>query len=225
MGKNRFKDESYNPKYGIGGRVTKDDFSIDGKSWDYRDPENLSKASGQSRGDRGFVSGRDDVNPNSYDYTNKLYDYSYGAVRDASAAVNVTNVNSKGDVKQLLDYLQNGPKEETPEAPEMPKVDEQQSDAAVEPYTPSAELTKAREKVQAWESGAQNPGGSYGARESSSTDAYKSAVSQVKSGGVSTNVDEFASKVDKRDNQEGAQRFADDFLTNVKEAVPMVRQF
>ena len=144
MGKNRFKDDSYNPKYGIGGRVTKDDLSIDGKSWNYRDPANVQENANRRQ---------DDNNPNSYNYTNPLYDYSYGAVRDASEAVNVTNVNSKGDVKQLLDYLQKGPEDKPTEAPkEAPIADKKQVDAPpAKPYEQSPELTEAKERVKVWE--------------------------------------------------------------------------
>ena len=60
MGKNRFKDDSYNAKYGIGGRVGKDDFSIDGKSWDYRNPENTPEYGGGPRTDRGRGGADDD---------------------------------------------------------------------------------------------------------------------------------------------------------------------
>ena len=99
--------------------------------------------------------------------------------------------------------------------------------ATSEPYKESEELTKAKEKVQAWEQGGQqNPGSPYGGNESASSDVYNSALSQVKEGGVASSVDEFASKVsDRKNNQEGAQAFASDYLSNVKKAVPMVGQF
>jgi len=143
MGKNRFKDKSYNPKYGIGGRVTSDDLSIDGRSWDYRDPQNKKESAHRAM---------DDKNPNSYDYTNPLYDYSYGAVRDASEAVNVTNVNSKGDVKQLIDYLQKGPEDKPAEVKVLPVTDKKEVDAPPpKPYEQSPELTEAKERVQVWE--------------------------------------------------------------------------
>ena len=116
MGYNAFKDDkNYNPKYGINGRVGKKDFSIDGKSWNYRDPENTdSNDSVQAdiRGDDG--SAEDNRSRNAYAYTNPLYEYSYGQVRDAAKELNITNVNNKNDVKQLLKQIrgENKPKAE-----------------------------------------------------------------------------------------------------------------
>ena len=114
MGYNGFKDDpSYNPKYGVNGRVQKKEFSIDGKSWDYRDPSNTKYSDGHNAdriGDSG--SAEDYGNRNSYDYTNALYDYSYGQTRDAAKAVGINNVNSQEDVDSLIDYMQNGPKED-----------------------------------------------------------------------------------------------------------------
>jgi len=115
MGYNGFKDDSsYNPKYGINGRVQKDEFSIDGKSWNYRDPSNTQYSDGHIAdriGDDG--SAEDYGNRNSYDYTNDLYHYSYGQARDAAKAKGITNVNSKEDVDSLIDYMQNGPEKDT----------------------------------------------------------------------------------------------------------------
>ena len=202
MGKNRFKDDSYNAKYGIGGRVGKDDFSIDGKSWDYRDPENLSKAT-SSRGDRGFVSGRDDVNPNSYDYTNKLYDYSYGAVRDAGKAINVTNVNNKGDVKDLLDYLQNGPEDKPAE--KAPVADEQQSPVAIEPYVESKGLSEAKERVSAYEENARqgtenNPYAPRGSKIDFSDMVYGSTSSEAPANRAQEQLEAFKTKLKDQTN-------------------------
>ena len=115
MGYNAFKDDSsYNPKYGVNGRVQKDEFSIDGKSWNYRDPSNMSSSDGHRAdriGDDG--SAEDYGNRNSYDYTNALYDYSYGQTRDAAKAVGINNVSNQKDVDSLIDYMQNGPEKDT----------------------------------------------------------------------------------------------------------------
>ena len=74
------------------GRVGKNDFSIDGKSWDYRDPGNYN----DSRGGRsGEFSDDDDYNSNAYEYTNPLYDYDYGTVRDAASALGIGNVDAQ----------------------------------------------------------------------------------------------------------------------------------
>lgn len=102
----------YNPKYGYEGRVTSDDFSIDGKAWAYRDPDNKPTRNPTNRGD-------ELVNENALDLTNPLYDYSYGATRDAAEALGINNVNSRGEVEELLAYL-GGDRSmiETPSEPE-----------------------------------------------------------------------------------------------------------
>ena len=118
MSKNAFnlaEDARYNPKYGINGRVKKDEFSIDGKSWNYRDPQNKDsneQYQANYRGDSG--SAEDNWSKNAYEYTNPLYDYSYGVVRDAAKATGITNVNSQGEVDQLLKQIrgENKPKAE-----------------------------------------------------------------------------------------------------------------
>ena len=114
MSKNAFnlaEDARYNPKYGINGRVKKDEFSIDGKSWNYRDPQNKDsneQYQANYRGDSG--SAEDNWSKNAYEYTNPLYDYSYGQVRDAAKATGITNVNSQGEVDQLLKQIRSGGK-------------------------------------------------------------------------------------------------------------------
>ena len=116
MGYNAFKDDkNYNPKYGIDGRVGKNDFSIDGKSWNYRDPENTDSndyVQANYRGDDG--SAEDNRSKNAYAYTNPLYDYDYGQVRDAAAELNISNVNNRKDVKLILKQIrgENKPKAE-----------------------------------------------------------------------------------------------------------------
>ena len=112
MGYNAFKDdERYSPRMGINGRVAKDDFSIDGKSWNYRDPQNTDSnpaAIAARSGDDG--SAEDDYSQDSYAYTNPLYDYSYGQVRDAANELKIGNVNSQDDVDNLLEQIKSGGK-------------------------------------------------------------------------------------------------------------------
>ena len=112
MGYNAFKDdERYSPRMGINGRVAKDDFSIDGKSWNYRDPQNTDSnpaAIAARSGDDG--SAEDDYSQNAKLYANPLYDYSYGQVRDAAKELNINNVNSEDEVNQLLKQLKGGNK-------------------------------------------------------------------------------------------------------------------
>jgi len=114
----------YNPRVGIGdsGKVGKNDFSIDGKSFDYRDPRNMKYSDGHYAdriGDDG--SAEDYGNRNSYAFTNPLYDYSYGEVRDAAKALDIGNVNEKSEVKQILDRIQNGPAETKEKKEDKPK--------------------------------------------------------------------------------------------------------
>ena len=112
MGYNAFKDdERYNPRIGINGHVAKDEFSIDGKSWNYRDPQNTESnpaAIAARSGDDG--SAEDDWSQNAKVYANPLYDYSYGQVRDAAKELNIGNVNSEEEVNQLLKQLKGGNK-------------------------------------------------------------------------------------------------------------------
>ena len=112
MGYNAFKDdERYNPRIGINGRVAKDEFSIDGKSWNYRDPQNTDSnpaAIAARSGDDG--SAEDDWSQNAKVYANPLYDYSYGQVRDAAKELNIGNVNSEEEVNQLLKQIRGGNK-------------------------------------------------------------------------------------------------------------------
>ena len=93
------------------GKFSTDDFSVDGKSFYYRDPFN-PEANEQVRADRrgDNDSAEDNRNPNAYDYTNPLYDYSYGQVRDAAKSLDIGNVNSQEEVDQLLKQIRGGSK-------------------------------------------------------------------------------------------------------------------
>ena len=103
--------DSFQKRFNSSGKVGKNEFSIDGKSFDYRDPRNMKYSDGHYAdriGDDG--SAEDYGNRNSYEYTNPLYDYSKGAVRDAAKELGIGNVNSKDEVKQLLKQIQSGSK-------------------------------------------------------------------------------------------------------------------
>ena len=93
------------------GKFSTNDFSVDGKSFYYRDPFN-PEANEQVRADRRGDNGsaEDNRNPNAYDYTNPLYDYSYGQVRDAAKSLDIGNVNSQEEVDQLLKQIRRGSK-------------------------------------------------------------------------------------------------------------------
>lgn len=102
------RDKDYNPRWGKNGRVGKDDFSIDGKSWEYRNPQNRPVRTPVNRGE-------ELVNENAYGLTNPLYDYSYGQVRDAAKELGIGNVDDKGEVTSIIDQIQNGNKKQEEE--------------------------------------------------------------------------------------------------------------
>ena len=114
MGKNAFnlaKDARYDPKYGINGRVKKDEFSIDGRSWNYRDPQNKDSndyAIAARIGDSG--SAEDNWSKDAKLFANPLYDYSYGQVRDAAKDLDISNVNNKKKANQILEQIKGGSK-------------------------------------------------------------------------------------------------------------------
>jgi hypothetical protein len=114
MGKNAFnlaKDARYDPKYGINGRVKKDEFSIDGRSWNYRDPQNKDSndyAIAARIGDSG--SAEDNWSKDAKLFANPLYDYSYGQVRDAAEDLDISNVNNKKKANQILEQIKGGSK-------------------------------------------------------------------------------------------------------------------
>lgn len=95
----------YNPRVGTRyGRVKSEDFSIDGRSWDYRDPYNQKQIDKQNVNRE---KGRDTVNRNAYTKANPLYDYSFGQVRDAANELGIDNVDKKKEVSAIIKRLQN----------------------------------------------------------------------------------------------------------------------
>jgi hypothetical protein len=106
-------DKGYNPRIGTKyGRVGKDDFSIDGKSWNYRDPHNQDHIRRQNIGNEREHS---TISEHSSSMTNALYDYSYGQVRDAAKTLGIGNVNDKSEVTSIIDQIQNGSKKQEEE--------------------------------------------------------------------------------------------------------------
>ena len=120
-----FDDPSYNPRYGLRGtgKVREKDFSIDGRSWDYRDPQNEDAKRRQRSGwtGRGMDPGR--VNKNAYTKANPLYDYDYGTVRDAAKTLGIGNVDEKKEVRQILDYIQQGKQNKADDTQETEQKD------------------------------------------------------------------------------------------------------
>ena len=100
-----FASGDYNPKYGrgSGGRVGKNDFSIDGRSWNFRDPHNQKAIDSQNQNRE---KGRFSTNQNAYKIANPLYDYDYGTVRDAAKELGIGNVDEKKEVKDIINYIQ-----------------------------------------------------------------------------------------------------------------------
>ena len=96
----------YNPRVGTRfGRVKSEDFSIDGRSWVYRDPYNEAQIDKQNLNrEKGR---RDTVSNNAYTKANPLYDYSFGQVRDAAAELGIGNVDKKKEVNQIIKRIQN----------------------------------------------------------------------------------------------------------------------
>lgn len=75
--------------------------SIDGRPIDYRDPNNPDMR-------EKLIDSSDseyEANPHAYNMTNPLYDYSYGELRKAGEALDISNVNDKEEVERMLEYL------------------------------------------------------------------------------------------------------------------------
>ena len=77
------------------------DISIDGRPYQYRNPFNQKMIDQQSTDDD-----EDGPNRHSYEYTNPLYDYSYGQVRDAANAEGIKNVNKQDEVDRIIARIQ-----------------------------------------------------------------------------------------------------------------------
>ena len=77
------------------------ELSIDGRDLDYRDPNNPDmRETLTDSSDEDY-----EANPNAYNMMNPLYDYSYGELRKAGEALNISNVNNKEEVEKMLAYL------------------------------------------------------------------------------------------------------------------------
>ena len=101
--------------------------SIDGRDFSYRDPRNYNA------GFRKGTMGDHTHNRHAYDYTNPLYDYSYGTIRDAAKAKGIKNVNSQKEVDTILGHIQN------PVAESIDKTKEKKPDKKInKDTTPSA---------------------------------------------------------------------------------------
>ena len=97
---------TYNSRIGgLHGHVKKEDFSIDGRSWNYRDPYNQEMINRQDMNNEKARGER--INDEAYTIANPLYDYSFGQVRDAAADLGIGNVDKKKEVNQIIKRIQN----------------------------------------------------------------------------------------------------------------------
>lgn len=138
MGRRRFNFPGYSGKYnerdgGPGGKDgKKNSFTIDGKSWEYRNPRN-QKFIDQSNSNR--RGPRNTVNPHSIEKFDKLYDYDFGAVRDAAKDLGIGNVDEKKEAKRIVKYLQGKRKSEPKEfKPRERRKDGPKIDIPKSPY-------------------------------------------------------------------------------------------
>ena len=101
------RDPGYNAVSTSGKLPGDNNFTIDGKSWAYRDPYNREKINRDSAGDDNYYGfkGTGKGNEDSYAMTNVLYDYDYGSVRDAAKELGIKNVNEQKEVDELMEYL------------------------------------------------------------------------------------------------------------------------
>lgn len=156
MSRNILPDD-YNPRWGRNGQVGSKDFSVDGKAWEYRNPANFNEASG---GRPGEFWEEPDHNSNAYSYTNPLYDYSYGMVRDAAKEIGINNVNKQEEVDEILAYIQRpmATQEDLDDLrgdfddyvlsqEEVAALQAETVQEELEPYVPSRELAAANELV------------------------------------------------------------------------------
>ena len=134
---------NYNPRWGDNGRVGKNDFSIDGKSWEYRNPDNFNDGNDRA-------SEKPTYNRDAYEMTNPLYEYSYGQIRDAAKALDIQNVDEQDEVDKLLNYVQNPPTAQQANSDEQViKEDKPKAEAPATPVAPSKEMTEAIQRSTA----------------------------------------------------------------------------
>ena len=139
--------EEYDGHEYQGGPDSTKGFTIDGKSWDYRDPANFND--GQDK-----ASDKHTYNRDAYEMTNPLYEYSYGQMRDAAKSLGIQNVDEKNEVDKLLNYMQN-----PPTATESKKVKKQKANKPdipeyMDPAKPiqlSNSAAKDEATVSAWD--------------------------------------------------------------------------
>ena len=108
------KPDLYLPNDGrraTAGKYSTSEFSVSGKSFWTRDPnnpENNDFVRSDRIGDGG--SAEDNRNKDAKDRLNPIYDYDYGTVRDAAKELEIKDIKSKKDVNQILSQIRGGSK-------------------------------------------------------------------------------------------------------------------
>ena len=135
--------EEYDGHKYQGGPDSTEGFTIDGKSWNYRDPANFNDGNDRA-------SEKPTYNRDAYEMTNPLYEYSYGQMRDAAKALDIQNVDEKGEVDKLINYIQNPPTaQQTNSDEKVIKKDKPKAEAPATPVAPSKEMTEAVQRSTA----------------------------------------------------------------------------
>ena len=133
--------EEYDGHEYQGGPDSTEGFTIDGKSWNYRDPANFNDGNDRA-------SEKPTYNRDAYEMTNPLYEYSYGQMRDAAKALDIQNVDEKGEVDKLINYIQNPPTAQQTNSDEK-VIKEDKAEAPATPVAPSKEMTEAVQRSTA----------------------------------------------------------------------------
>jgi len=195
--------------------------SIDGRDLAYRDPNNPDMR-------QNLVDSSDseyEANPHAYNMMNPLYDYSYGELRKAGEALDISNVNDKEEVEQMLEYLSK-PKSFAEEAKEeqaeeaistTPLTDELAQKGAPLSEELQADVDFEKEMTQALRDGTFNDSyrrmaGGYGP--SGATASSDALQKQMSTGTGEISVNEFAKERDIR-----SESLANDFARSMGENI------
>lgn len=126
-------------------------FTIDGKDWSYRDPNQNFNTGTTRRGRPGQYTGEDafmdgySKNSNAYSWSNPLYQYDRKTVEDAGKELGIQNVDEKREVKDILSYIEDSKKDEDKDEEKDKPVKEEPAEP---PYTPTESEIKAEDFKQ-----------------------------------------------------------------------------
>ena len=111
-------------------------FTIDGRSFAYRDPNNpamfekidreeLTALRNERFRQTGSPGGNFPYNnPHSYSFTNPLYDYDESTVKKAAKKLGIQNVDEREEVSKILDFIRGSESKSVKEEPEEELEDE-----------------------------------------------------------------------------------------------------